>query len=247
MKKMMKPLLTAASSIFLVAAGCSSSGNSAPNPSIGEYGLLVASANPTGGISIGVSPADVNGAGTTGSQTETTGLQLIYKAGTSVTLTAPSTASTAFVAWAGCDSTSGTTCTVTMNGQKSVLAEYTGVSSVAIVPATLTVARGGSVQIPVTVNGYGTCVETYPVPGSNPPVTMPKTLPCAGSDVTYGMPYLVTGATGANHGTVSSTGLYTPNPMDPDTSDYVVVTSDVPGPSCGSTGALCATVLINLQ
>lgn len=141
MKKMMKTVLVAASSIFLAGAGCSSSNNKT-NPSLGEYGLTVTSVNPTGGVTIGVSPADVNGAGTAGSQTQQTGLQLIYKSGTTVTLTAPASTGGPFVAWVGCDSVSGNVCTVNMTGQKSVQVEYTGVSSVTIVPSTLTVAAG---------------------------------------------------------------------------------------------------------
>ncbi|HEY3834930.1 MAG TPA: hypothetical protein VGL72_00090, partial [Bryobacteraceae bacterium] len=101
---MTKTVLVAASAIFLAGTGCSSSNNGKVNPSLGQYGLTVTSVNPTGGVTIGVSPVDVNGAGTAGSQTQQTGLQLIYKSGATVTLTAPASTSGAFVAWAGCDS-----------------------------------------------------------------------------------------------------------------------------------------------
>jgi hypothetical protein len=235
MKKMIKTFLIAASSIFLAATGCSSS-NSAPLPGLGQYGLTIASVNPTGGVTIGVSPADINGAGTAGSQTQVTGLQLIYNAGTTVTLTAPPSTSGPFVAWAGCDSVTGSVCTVNMTGQKSVQVEYTGVSSVAVVPSTLTVAAGSGVQIPAVVNGYGMC--TYTVPGSNPP--QQQTSACQGSPVIWGTPFLATGATGTGAGTVSSTGYYTPASSDPASSVEVQVTSAV------SQNEM-ATVLINLQ
>jgi len=234
MKKMMKTFLVAASSIFVAAAGCSS--DSVPkNISLGEYGLTVASVNPIGGVVIGVSPADVNGAGTTGSQTQETGLELIYNPGTTVKLTAPASTSGAFVAWVGCDSVTGTVCTVNMTGQRSVQVEYTGVSSVTVVPATLTVAPGSGVQIPGMANGYGTC--TYTVAGTPP---TQQTTPCQGSPVTYGVPFLANGATGTNAGTVSTTGYYTPASTNPASAVEVQVTSAV------STNEV-ATVLINLQ
>jgi hypothetical protein len=215
MKKMMQSFLVAASSFVIAATGCSSN-NSAPNVGLGEYGLTVVSVNPVAGVTIGVSPADVNGAGTPGSQTQQTGLQLIYAAGATVTLTAPASTSGAFVAWVGCDSVSGSVCTVHMTAQKSVQVEYAGVSSVTIVPSTLSVASGGGVQIPAVVNGYGTC--SY----------MGGSIPCAGSPVTYGpTPYLANGATGTGLGTISATGYYTPSSTNPASAVEVQVTSNV--------------------
>jgi len=234
MKKSITKFFFAVGTI-VVATGCSST-KSAPNPSLGEYGLTVASVNPTGGVTIGVSPADVNGAGTPGSQTQQTGLQLIYKAGATVTLTAPASTSGPFVAWVGCDSVAGVVCTVQMTGQKSVQVQYTGVSSVTIVPSTLTVAPGAGVQIPAVANGYGTC--TYTVPGSNPP--QQQTTACQGSPVIWGTPYLANGATGTGAGTVSSTGYYTPASSDPASAVEVQVTSAV-------SQNVMATVTINNQ
>lgn len=239
-KKLSNTLLIAACSIFL-ATGCSST-KSAPNPSLGEYGLTVASVNPTGGVTIGVSPVDVNGAGTSGSQTQVTGLQLIYKSGTTVTLTAPASTSGSFVAWAGCDSVAGTVCTVQMTGQKSVQVEYTGVSSVTIVPSTLTVASGGGVQIPAVVNGYGNCSYAITVAGTNPPQTQTVTSACQGSPLNWAAvtPFLAPGATGSNVGMVSSTGYYTPASTDPASAVEVQVMSLV-APNVG------ATVTIDIQ
>ena len=234
MKKSITKFFFAVGTI-VVATGCSST-KSAPNLGLGEYGLTVNSVNPTGGVTIGVSPADVNGAGTSGSQTQQTGLQLIYKAGATVTLTAPASTSGPFVAWVGCDSVAGEVCTVQMTGQKSVQVQYTGVSSVTIVPSTLTVAPGAGVQIPAVANGYGTC--TYTVPGSNPP--QQQTTACQGSPVIWGTPYLANGATGTGAGTVSSTGYYTPASSDPASAVEVQVTSAV-------SQNVMATVTINNQ
>jgi len=234
MKKSIKKFFFAVGTIVVVT-GCSST-KSAPNLGLGEYGLTVNSVNPTGGVTIGVSPADVNGAGTSGSQTQQTGLQLIYKAGATVTLTAPAATSGPFVAWVGCDSVAGEVCTVQMTGQKSVQVQYTGVSSVTIVPSTLTVASGAGVQIPAVANGYGTC--TYTIPGSNPP--QQQTTACQGSPVIWGTPYLANGATGTGAGTVSSTGYYTPASSDPASAVEVQVTSAV-------SQNVMATVTINNQ
>jgi len=43
-----------------------------------------------------------------------------------VTLTATPAIGSVFTGWSGCDSVSGTRCTVTMNRQRSVTAEFLG-------------------------------------------------------------------------------------------------------------------------
>ena len=136
----------------------------------------------------------------------------------------------------GTNSVAGVVCTVQMTGQKSVQVQYTGVSSVTIVPSTLTVAPGAGVQIPAIANGYGTC--TYTVPGSNPP--QQQTTACQGSPVIWGTPFLANGATGTGAGTVSSTGYYTPASSDPASAVEVQVTSAV-------SQNVMATVTINNQ
>jgi hypothetical protein len=71
-----------------------------------------------------------------------------YNNGTVVTLTAQADTSSTFSSWSGCDSASGTTCTVTMNAARSVTATFT-----ANVPRfTLTVSKGGA--------GSGTVTST---------------------------------------------------------------------------------------
>jgi subtilisin family serine protease len=82
--------------------------------------LTVASSNPSSGVSINVSPNDSNGQGNGATQ-----FTRIYANNPAVTLTAPSAvAGNNFSAWSGCDSSSGTTCNVTMSADKTVTAVY---------------------------------------------------------------------------------------------------------------------------
>ncbi|MGD0646947.1 MAG: hypothetical protein ABR971_03060 [Acidobacteriaceae bacterium] len=213
MTKINPKFICATSLIALAAVGCGGSKGST-NAGPGTYALTVTSVNPTSGLALAVSPADVNSAGASGAPTPETDLSLIYNTGTAVTLTAPATTSagSAFVAWVGCDSVSGYVCKVTMSASKSVEVEYSGVSSISINPQTITVPAGGGVQIPATVNGFGMCsLPTLP------------TQPCAGSPVTYSL-YLPSGVTGSL-GTVSPTGLYTPASSSPASAVNVTVQS----------------------
>lgn len=93
--------------------------------------LTVASTNPTTGVAITVSPSDNNGQGNGNTQ-----FMLSYNNGAVVTLTAPAAAGgNNFSIWTGCDSTSGASCTVTMNADRTVTANF-----VAPVTHSLTVA-----------------------------------------------------------------------------------------------------------
>lgn len=211
--KLRQKVLFITSLIVVVTSGCGSNPNSkAMSP--GTYALTVTSVNPVSGLALAVSPADLDGAGASGAPTPVTDLSLLYDPGTAVTVTAPAanSASSPFVAWTGCDSTAGYACKVTMSHSRTVTVEYAGVSSISIYPATVTVSAGGTVQIPATVNGFGTC--SAPTFASQP---------CAGSPVTYSL-YLPSGVTGAL-GTVSATGVYTPASTSPASSVDVTVQS----------------------
>jgi len=82
--------------------------------------LTVASSNPNSGVGITVSPNDKSGFANGSTQFTRT-----YDNNMPVTLTAPSTAGgNNFSAWSGCDSSSGTTCNVTMSADKTVTAVY---------------------------------------------------------------------------------------------------------------------------
>jgi hypothetical protein len=103
-------------------------GGAAPNTSV----ITVQSSNPSSGVPITASPADNNSV-SSGSTTFT----LTYNNGTSVTLTAPSTASgNTFQSWSGCDSTAGFTCTLAPNTNRTVTVNYTTPPAT----ATLTIA-----------------------------------------------------------------------------------------------------------
>ena len=78
-----------------------------------------------------------------------------------VTLTATPATGSSFTSWTGCNSTSGATCTVEMNGVKSVTATFGGASQ----NATLTVARSGTGTGTVTGAGIScgsSCSTTVP-------------------------------------------------------------------------------------
>ena len=108
------------------------------------YALTVQSTNPASGVAISASPADTQNL--TGGSTSFT---LTYDAGTSVTLTAPATAGgNSFSSWSGCTSSSGATCSVTLNADTTVTAKYAA-------PAThvLTVKSAApSSGVPITVS-----------------------------------------------------------------------------------------------
>jgi hypothetical protein len=115
--------------VFIIGCGGSAS---APAPTSMTYTLTVTSTNPSTGVAIGVSLAD-NNAATNGS----TSFTRTYNAGTSVTLTAPTTSGTnTFSSWSGCTTASMTTCAVTLNANTTLIANYT---SPAPVTYTLTV------------------------------------------------------------------------------------------------------------
>jgi len=115
------------------------------------YTLTVNSANPASGVSVGASPADLNG-----TATGTTAFTLSYSAGTAVTLTAPATSgSSAFSSWTGCTSTSTVTCSVTMNANETVSATYITVTTptVTVTPSLTAIGTTQPVLVTVAVSG----------------------------------------------------------------------------------------------
>src|SRR2546426_486246 len=84
-----------------------------------------------------------------------------YDRGTSVTLTAAPASGSAFTGWSGCDTVSGTTCTVTMSGARVVTATFD------LQRFTLTVNKAGLGSGTVTssppgINCGTDCSEPYP-------------------------------------------------------------------------------------
>jgi hypothetical protein len=87
---------------------------------VGSTTLSVTAANLAGTVNIGVSPADNNGL-----EAGTAPFTRTFQTEIAVTLTAPATADGyVFSSWSGCNSTSGTTCTMKMNGNAIVTASY---------------------------------------------------------------------------------------------------------------------------
>jgi hypothetical protein len=187
--------------------GCSSGTTSAVSgPPV--YVLSVSSLANNHETITSISPADISGT-TAG----TTQLQLFYKPGATVTLTAAaSDNSGAFLGWCdassanttpfkcvapACTQATGLSCTVTMNSNINLLATYPGVTGVTITPLNNNVTYPATVQFTVTVNGIGTYVDgsgntqTYQGSPYNLSLTGPSTY---------------TGALG----TTTSTGLYVP-------------------------------------
>lgn len=82
--------------------------------------LTVVSRNPASAVSIAVAPIDKNNRGSGSSP-----FTRFYNTGTTVTLTAPATAGgNSFNNWSGCDSVSGTLCTVRLSSDNTVSAIY---------------------------------------------------------------------------------------------------------------------------
>jgi hypothetical protein len=116
-----------------------------------SYVLTVDSAAPASGVYVQVSPADNNGA-----SSGTAPFTRSYNAGTAVALSvATDSGSYAFVSWSGCASSSGTSCSVTMNGAATVTATYnkTQVLSIGVSPNMATI--GSQQQFTATVSGNG--------------------------------------------------------------------------------------------
>jgi hypothetical protein len=97
--------------------------------------------------------------------------------GTSITLTAPLTAgTTSFSSWSDCDSSSGTSCTVTMTANKTVTAKYTSTAY------NLSVKSSGAPGVlisssPATYSGTTDYIKFDIAPGTPITLTAPSTIP----------------------------------------------------------------------
>ena len=101
------------------------------------YVLTVDSTSPAGGVNVAVSPADNNLAGN-----GSTSFTRTYNSGTVVTLTAPATSNgSTFLSWTGCATASSTTCTVMLDANTTVTANYAAPVSTTYV---LTIDSAGS-------------------------------------------------------------------------------------------------------
>jgi len=114
--------LTLLGGLSLWSTGCSnrSVGIGISSPAV-QYTLTVDSINPASGVAITVSPSDNNSL-----SSGSTVFTRTYNSGSTVTLTAPATASgNTFSSWSGCTSVSSTVCTVTLTANTAVTATYT--------------------------------------------------------------------------------------------------------------------------
>ncbi len=80
-----------------------------------------------------------------------------YAYGTVVPVTATPLTGYAFSSWSGCNSSSGTSCSVTMNADKTVTANFVEVGAItsAATPSAGTVAAGGQVVVSVNIDMTG--------------------------------------------------------------------------------------------
>jgi hypothetical protein len=137
----------------LGATACGGGGASQTNLSPTTYVLSIQSVNPVSGATITASPTDNHG-----TSSGTTSFSLTYNSGTTVTLTAASTAgANRFSSWSGCTSTHGLSCTVVLNANETVTASYAvpSITSVVLSPSPAAATIGGTLQLTATVTGNG--------------------------------------------------------------------------------------------
>ena len=119
------------------------------------HALTVNSTNPSSGVAIAVSQADVNGAAD-----GSTSFVRSYMEGTSVTLTAPTTSNgNSFSSWMGCTSSNGASCTVALEANTTVTATYAAPAlitpTVTVAPSPSSITTAQSLSVAVSVSGGG--------------------------------------------------------------------------------------------
>jgi hypothetical protein len=183
------------------------------------YTLTVNSTNPSSGVVVGTSPSD-----NSGTASGTTSFTLKYNAGTSVTLTAPSTVGrNTFASWTGCATANSITCNLTMSADTAVTAGYanppiitptvtvtpTASSITALQPLTVTVAVSGGAGNPtvtgsvVLTSGSYTSTATS-LTGGTAQIAIPAGSLAVGSD-TLRATYTPDAASSATYNTASGT------------------------------------------
>lgn len=122
-------------------------------PAPPTFSLTVDSTNPSSGVAIGLSPVDNNGL-----SGGSTFFSRLYNQGAQVTVTAPETVGiSSFRSWGGCDRVIALLCSVSMNSNATVTANYVAnaVTGVTVSPASASVLLGASQQLAATVTGSG--------------------------------------------------------------------------------------------
>lgn len=163
--------------------------------------LTIASDNPSSGVAVTVSPSD-----NYGQANGTTQFTRTYNNGVTVTLGAPATATrNNFFSWTGCESTSTTNCTVTMNADRSVTANYT---QVVIVPPPIInsvspdhTSRGQTKSITITGSNFNSAAQ---VTISNSGVTVSPNPTVSTNQITVGLDLATNATLGATSITVTN-------------------------------------------
>jgi hypothetical protein len=193
--------------LSLCVPGCGG-GSSTPPPPV-NYTLTVNSTNPASGVVISYNNPPNNAI-----RAGTTSFTATGASGTSLTLTAPATASgNNFSSWTGCSVATSGTCTVTLNANMTVTANYT-TPPVTVTPNPATATIGSQVQFAAQINGVASTAVTWAVAAPS------------GSSL--------------SPGTISSTGLFT-TPYPAPASVTVTATS-TQGATSGMTGSATVTL-----
>ena len=171
--------------LCLVLIGCSGQSSPIATSAPATYVLTVNSLSPASGVAVSITPADING-----TVDGTTAFARTYAAGTSVTLTAPSTSvGNTFVSWTGCTAVVNFTCTVAMNSNATTTVAYNqpSVQSVTVTPSQA-VTIGATRQFSSTVVGSGSysLAVTWSLSGPSGSTLSPGTLSTSGL---YTTPY----------------------------------------------------------
>jgi hypothetical protein len=170
------------------------------------YKLTVDSSDPSTGVPIAAVPTDNSGA-----NGGTTSFTLTYNAGTAVTLSANAfSGSNPFSSWSGCTSATNETCSVTLNANTTVTANYFTPSLIAptvtVTPLSPSINTTQSLSVTVTVaGGNGNPTPTGSVKLSS------GTYSSAATALASGVATITIPANSLAAGTDTLTATYTPD------------------------------------
>jgi len=131
-----------------------------------DAGTATSASNFTVTVSLSVAKAG-NGQGTVASTSNLPPIGATYEVGTVVTLTATPATGSDFTSWTGCDSVSGSTCTVTLSSSRSVAAVFTlkkfplTVTKTKLLTGSGTVTATSNPSSPSQINCGPNCTVSY--------------------------------------------------------------------------------------
>ncbi len=234
-------VLSSGMGLCLSLASCGGGGSKTPPPPA-TYTLTVNSSNPASGVQISYTE---NGSNVV--QTGTTGFTLTLDSGSTVILTAPSTASgNNFYGWSGCTTTSAETCNVTLNANTTVTATYSTPPTTYTLTVNSTnpssgVQISGTATLGVVFSGTTSFTETLNS-GSQVSLTAPATANgnnfsswtgcTTTSSTTCGLTISANATVTANYAAPAvSSVTVTPNPASATIGGTVQFSATVTGPS----------------